>query len=107
MRYLEPVESAADISQIVTQNLGFLSPTALMLFRALHTVAVEACESRGYVPQTSQVVLFCPAEQVARAVGISRATLYRTLPELVEAGLVEARGHFTTLRGRTRAGGTL
>jgi DNA-binding transcriptional ArsR family regulator len=52
------------------------------------------------------VVLFCPAEQVARAVGIHPSTLYRVLPELVEAGLVEARGHYTTLRGRTRSDGT-
>jgi DNA-binding transcriptional ArsR family regulator len=101
------VESAADISRIVTEKLDFLSSKALLIFRALHTVAVEACEARGYSPQTSQVVIFCPAEQVARAVGISTATLYRALPELVEAGLVEARGHFTTLRGRTRADGTL
>jgi DNA-binding transcriptional ArsR family regulator len=99
--------SAADVSRIITKNLDFLSSKALLIFRALHTVAVEACEARGYSPQTSQVVIFCPAEMVARGVGISSATLYRALPELVEAGLVDARGHFCTLRGRTRSDGTL
>ncbi len=107
MRYLEAADSAADVSHIVTENLGFLSRTALLIFRALHQISLEAVEARGYVPQTSQVVLFCPGEQVARAVGISRATLYRTLPELVEAGLLDARGHYTTLGGRTRADGSL
>ncbi len=107
MRYSEVVDNSADVSRIVTQNLDFLSSTALLIFRALHTVAVEACEARGYHPNTSQVSLFCPAEMVARAVGISRATLYRALQELVEAGLVDARGHFCTLRGRTRSDGTL
>lgn len=107
MRYSEAATSAADVSRIVTESLTTLSPTALTLFRALHEVAVESVEARGYHPGVSEVILFCPAEQVARAVGISRATLYRTLPELTEAGLVDARGHYTTLRGRTRADGTL
>lgn len=100
-------DCAADVTHTVLQNLeAVLSSTALTLFRALHQVSVEACEARGYVPTVSQVVLFCPAEQVARAVGIHPSTLYRVLPELVEAGLVEARGHYTTLRGRTRSDGT-
>jgi DNA-binding transcriptional ArsR family regulator len=100
-------ESAADVTHVIVEKLDFLSSTALTLFRALHQVAVEAVEARGYSPGVSEVVLFCPAEQVARAVGIHPSTLYRVLPELVEAGLVDARGHYTTLRGRTRADGTL
>lgn len=46
MRY-EMAECAADVSDIVTQNLeGRLSSTALLIFRALHQVAVEAMEAR-------------------------------------------------------------
>ncbi len=107
MRYLEPVESAADVSRIVTEKLDFLSRTALMLFRALHTVAVEACAERGYHPNVSEVALFCPVEAVALALGMHRSTVYRALPELRAAGLLDVRGHFCTHRGRTRADGAV
>jgi DNA-binding IclR family transcriptional regulator len=108
MRYTMAAESAADVSRIVTQNLeGSLSDTALTLFRALHTVAVEALELRGYSPGTSEVSLFCPVEAVALALGCHRATVYRALAELRAAGLVDCRGHFTTHRGRTRADGAV
>lgn len=104
--HLCQVETASDVSRIVTQSLeGSLSRSALALFRALHTVAVEVAAARGFHPGVSEVVIFAPGEQVARAVGISRATLYRTIPELKAAGLLDCRGHFTTLRGRTRADG--
>jgi hypothetical protein len=106
--HLSPVESAADVTQTVTHNLeGSLSSTALTLFRALHTVAVEALEQRGYSPGTSELSLFCPVEAVALALGCHRSTIYRALPELRAAGLLDVRGHFTTYRGRTRADGSV
>ncbi len=107
MRYSEAANCAEDVSRIVTQNLDFLSRTALTLFRALHTVAVEAAALRGYSPGVSEVSLFCPVEAVALALGIHRATVYRALPELRSAGLLDVRGHFCTHRGRTRADGAV
>jgi hypothetical protein len=108
LAYLSPVESAADVTQTVTHNLeGSLSSTALTLFRALHTVAVEALEARGYSPNVSEVALFCPVEAVALALGCHRATVYRAAAELVEAGLVAHRAHYCTHRGRTRADGSV
>jgi DNA-binding transcriptional ArsR family regulator len=108
MRYSETANSAEDVTQTVTQNLeATLSSAALTLFRALHTVAVEALELRGYSPGTSEVSLFCPVEAVALALGVHRATVYRALPELRAAGLVDVRGHFCTHRGRTRADGSV
>lgn len=108
MRYTMAAESAADVTHIVTQNLeASLSSTALTLFRALHTVAVEVGAAREYHPQTSQVSFFCPVEAVALALGIHRATVYRALPELRAAGLVDVRGHFCTHRGRTRSDGSV
>ncbi len=108
MRYSEAATCAEDVSRIVTQNLeATLSSAALTLFRALHTVAVEALELRGYSPGTSEVSLFCPVEAVALALGVHRATVYRALPELRAAGLVDVRGHFCTHRGRTRADGSV
>ncbi len=105
--YMRAAESAEDVTLSVTQNLDFLSRAALMLFRALHTVAVEVAAARGYHPNTSQVSLFCPLEAVALALGCHRSTVYRAASELVEAGLVAHRAHYTTYRGRTRADGSL
>jgi hypothetical protein len=108
MRYSEAATCAEDVTRIVTQNLvGKLSSAALTLFRALHTVAVEALELRGYSPGTSEISLFCPVEAVALALGCHRATVYRALPELRAAGLVDVRGHFCTHRNRTRADGSV
>ncbi len=108
MRYSEAATCADDVTRIVTQNLvGKLSSAALTLFRALHTVAVEALELRGYSVATSEISLFCPLEAVALALGCHRSTVYRVLPELRAAGLVDVRGHFCTHRGRTRADGSV
>jgi hypothetical protein len=108
MRYSETANSADDVTQAVTHNLeGKLSSTALTLFRALHTVAVEALELRGYSVATSEVSLFCPVEAVALALGCHRSTVYRVLPELRAAGLLDVRGHFCTHRGRTRSDGSV
>jgi DNA-binding transcriptional ArsR family regulator len=78
-----------------------------MLFRALHTVAVEASAARGYHPGTSEVSLFCPVEAVALALGVHRSTVYRALPELRSLGLVDVRAHYCTHRGRTRSDGSV
>ncbi len=107
MRYLEAAESAADVTQTVTQNLDSLSSTALLLFRALHTVAVEVGAAREYHPGVSEVSLFCPVEAVALALGCHPATVYRALPELRALGLLDVRAHYTTHRGRTRADGAV
>ncbi len=108
MRYSEAATCADDVTQAVTHNLeATLSSTALTLFRALHTVAVEALELRGYSVATSEISLFCPLEAVALALGCHRSTVYRVLPELRAAGLVDVRGHFCTHRGRTRADGSV
>jgi hypothetical protein len=108
MRYSEAATCAEDVTLSVTHNLEkTLSSTALMLFRALHNVAVEVAAARGYHPNTSQVSYFAPLEAVALALGCHRSTVYRALPELRAAGLVDHRGHFTTYRSRTRADGSV
>jgi hypothetical protein len=107
VRYSEAANCAADVTLSVTQNLDFLSRAALMLFRALHTVAVEVAAARGYHVNTAQVSYFAPLEAVALALGCHRSTVYRAASELVEAGLVAHRAHYTTYRGRTRADGSL
>lgn len=95
--YFGAVEDAATVTLNVTHDLETrLSSMSLTLFRALHTMAVEEAAKRGYAPGVSEVVFFCPVEAVALAIGCHRATIYRALPELVEAGLVDYRAHRTT-----------
>ncbi len=99
---------AADVTLSVTHNLEpLLSGTALVLFRALHTSAVEVGAAREYHPNVSQVSFFCPVEAVALALGVHRSTVYRALPELRALGLIDMRGHYTTHRGRTRSDGAV
>ncbi len=106
--YVRAAESAADVTLSVTHNLEpLLSGTALQLFRALHTSAVEVGAARDYHPNVSQVSFFCPVEAVALALGVHRSTVYRALPELRALGLVDQRAHYTTHRGRTRSDGSV
>lgn len=108
MRDAIAADCAADVTLSVTQNLELsLSGTALTLYRALHTSAVEVGAARDYHPNTSQVSFFCPVEAVALALGCHRSTIYRALAELRAAGLVDQRGHYTTHRRQTRADGSV
>jgi DNA-binding transcriptional ArsR family regulator len=108
MRYEMAADCAADVTNTVTHNLkALLSGTALLLFRALHTSAIEVGAARDYHPNVSQVSFFCPVEAVALALGVHRCTVYRALPELRALGLVDVRAHYTTYRGRTVADGSV
>jgi DNA-binding transcriptional ArsR family regulator len=108
MRYEIAAYCAADVTDTVTYNLeALLSGTALLLFRALHTSAIEVGAARDYHPKVSQVSFFCPVEAVALALGVHRCTVYRVLPELRALGLVDVRAHYTTYRGRTVADGSV
>jgi hypothetical protein len=63
---------------------------------------------RGYHRKASQVSYFCPAESICAHLGISRGSFYRSLKELLALGLVDARGHKTTINGwAVRCDGTL
>ncbi len=108
MRYEMAADCAADVTNAVTHNLeALLSGTALLLFRTLHTSAIEVGAARDYHPNVSQVSFFCPVEAVALALGVHRCTVYRALPELRALGLVDVRAHYTTHRGRTVADGSV
>ena len=105
---LLPAATAADVAFSLTQNLPFsLSGSALKLYRVLVEAALTVAEARGYSPACTEVVIFAPAEAVALDAGIHPSTLYRALAELRAEGVVDARGHFCTHRGRTKADGTL
>ncbi len=102
------VDSALSAAEILAVKLpATLTDTAKRICTALIGTALEVMRERDYSTNTTEVVFFAPAESVALAVGIHPSTLYRQLPQLQEHGLVECRGHFCTLNGRTRSDGSL
>jgi len=84
---------------------SILTVKARALYEALREVGRTVSDARGYHAKVSVVFFFCPGEIVARACGMARSTMYLKLAELRDAGLVEARAHYITYRGRTRADG--
>ncbi len=100
------VSDAVTAAGIITERLPeSLSGTAKKLYTALCGVAVETAKSRGHAPNTTEVVLHMPLEQVAKALGWHRTTVWRTLPALQELGLVDYRPHKASCRGETRNSG--
>ncbi len=99
-------DNAVIAAGIIAERLPeTLSGTAKKLYTALCGVAVETAKSRGHAPNTTEVVLHLPLEQVAKALGWHRTTVWRTLPALQELGLVDYRPHKASCRGETRNSG--
>jgi hypothetical protein len=86
-------------------QLEALSSKAILLYESMREVAGIVSSRRGYCAAVSQVHFFAPGEIVADALCMARSTLYLKLEELRAAELVEARAHYVTHRGRTRADG--
>ncbi|MCA9840282.1 MAG: winged helix-turn-helix domain-containing protein [Trueperaceae bacterium] len=89
------------------QPIFLLSEQNIDIYQNLLEVAYHVGDRRGYKAIPNQVTFFCPTEIVASALGMHRSTLYRKLPELREAGLIDQRGHKTSLHGQTRSDGSL
>jgi hypothetical protein len=74
-------------------------------YRLLLALGILALLRRGKVPPKAlaQVTAFAPNEALARAVGVSSATLYRILAGLEEKGLIARRAWWTpaTVHGKT------
>lgn len=100
--------NALDVAREVARKAPQTLPdSALALYSALVAAAVETARRRGYSPKTTHVTFHCPLEQVARACGIDRSTVWRHLPALKALGVVDYRTHKGTLFGETRNTGTL
>jgi hypothetical protein len=108
MRDALAATDAATLAQaIVARTPETLSKTAKTLYQVLVAASVETAKSKGYSPNITHMTLHCPLEQVARAIGVSRVTVWRYLPELKTLGLVDWRTHKGTCRGVTRNTGTV
>jgi hypothetical protein len=84
-----------------------LSPTAVRIFELLHRLADEVAHARAYSVAPDIVTLHLPAGLLALSAGISRATLYRALPQLTKAGLLAHGGQAQKVRGMGLYGGCL
>ncbi len=108
MRDALAATDAATLAQaIVARTPETLSPTAKTLYQVLVATSVETAKSKGYSPAITHMTLHCPLEQVAAAIGVSRVTVWRYLPELKALGLVDWRTHKGTCRGQVRNTGTV
>ena len=102
----EAVESFS--ARQVTRVANDLNPLALRIYALLNLMGCTVGHRRGYSRKASQVSYFCPAEPICAHLGISRGSFYRSLKELSALGLVDARGHKTTVNGWVvRCDGTL
>lgn len=100
--------SALDVAREVARKVPETLPdSALTLYSALIAAAVETARRRGYSPRISHVTFHCPLEQVAKACGIDRSTVWRHLPALQALGLVDWRTHKGAFFGSTRSTGTV
>ncbi len=107
MTTLYKAEQAATNTCEPVANPQTLSGTALLLYQALREVAAHTATDRGYVSSTTHVTLHIPVEVVAEAIGRHRVTVWRRLPELLAAGLIDARAHKTTAPGCTAKSDTV
>jgi hypothetical protein len=102
------VDSAASVAAVIADNVKeTLTETEKLIYEVLCSVGLEVMKARGYSERVTEIHFFAPAELVAMACGIHASTLYRRLPALREAGLVECRGHYTTHNGVTRSDGSV
>jgi hypothetical protein len=94
-----PLADLADLDQ--------LHPGPRRLLELLHQVAMSTVTARAYPVVPSQVTIHQPQKLIARALGCHLVTVWRWAQELVTAGLIAARGHYTSSKGSTRIDGTL
>ncbi len=94
-----PLSTLADLDE--------LHPGPRRLLELLYQVARSTVTARAYPVVPSQVTIHQPQELIARALGCHLVTVWRWAQELVTAGLIAARGHYTSSKGSTRIDGTL
>lgn len=102
----EAVESFS--ARQVARVADDLNPLAGRIYALLNLLGCTVAHRRGYHRKASQVSYFCPAESICAHLSVTRGSFYRSLKELLALGLVDARGHKTTINGwAVRCDGTL
>ena len=92
----------------VARVAGDLNPLALRIFTLIHLLSCEYARARAYHPSCAQLTFFLPSELVYAHLGVTRGSFYRSLRELKALGLVDVRGHKTTINSwQVRCDGSL
>jgi DNA-binding Lrp family transcriptional regulator len=111
MVLLETADSSPAAAALIAERTPeTVSGTAKLVYQALLIPALENARERGYSPKTGRVTFHCPAEIVAKALGISRMTLWRAVQVLQAEGLIDNRAHKANLAcrgGRVRNTGSV
>ena len=101
-------ETVESFSARMVALLEGVRPTARRIYAFLHRYGCLFITHHQGSLKANQVSYFLPAELVQHTLGICKGSFYRSLLELKRAGLVDARGHCTTINGwNVRKDGTV
>ena len=81
--------------------------TARKLFRLLHEIGLETIRRRGLPARPDIAVFHLPIELLAAYLDVDRTTVWRNVKPLRDAGLIDERDHYDTLRGQTAVTGKI
>lgn len=79
--------------------------TARRIFRLLFEFALDSTRARGLPVRPDVGVFHLPLELLAAHLEVDRTTIWRNLRPLFEVGVLAARDHYDSLRGRTAVTG--
>lgn len=103
-----PRETVESFSARMVALLEGVRPTARRIYAFLHRYGCLFITHHQGSLKANQVSYFLPAELVQHALGVCKGSFYRSLLELKRTGLVDARGHCTTINGwKVRKDGTV
>lgn len=87
---------------------GDLTRRSHEVYSFLHLLCSASARSKGQSLLAYQITVFCPGEVIRDALGLAHSTFYDALGRLKARGLVDYRGHRTTLNSwGNRCDGTL
>lgn len=107
---LQPNTGRLDIIHTLTTCLDEAEQpeTAKRIYRTLYQLGLFSLMARGLPSQhVTKVCFHLPVELLAEHLGVNRTTIWRNLKPLMEAGILDARDHYGTLRGETAVTGKL
>ncbi len=103
------IETAEPFTQEQLEHMApALTPQSCKVFEFIHLYACSHALSREQSLKAQQISFFLPAETIPLATGVPKRTLYDALKRLKALGLVDYKGHVTTLtRYGNRCDGTV
>ncbi len=99
-QFLSAVEAAETFSQEQLELVRpDLTPQSIKVLAFVHLFACSHALSEGQSLKAHQISFFLPAEAIYLATGVPKRTVYDALRRIKALGMVDYRGHVTTLSG--------